>query len=211
MGVPQVYRKTGEPAIATFDFYDLATGTGYKSMYPMSAYYVTTDTKVISSQVLYGASYYSICHGGAGAMNISFDLDLEVPMTLGGDALFNIPLNFYCTPGDGTITTTISASLYKVNNGVETQLGVTTSGAYSQYCGAGANVWDVLSGKINIPTETLGVGEQLRLKVHVRDPTDAQKYVYVYYDPKDRTPAVAPNTDVTSTKSVLVLPILIDK
>lgn len=97
MGVPLVYRKTGEQTITTYDFFDLADGSGQVVLYgavdstgrdSFSGGYLTRNTpysdSITSSGAQLSGSYWK-------DIDKDFDLDVNKPIVLKGTCSFNIP------------------------------------------------------------------------------------------------------------------------
>lgn len=161
MSVPQVYRKSAEGTIASYSFYDLTTGTGYKKFYGIdsisgaNAIYSLVTEAVTSNT---DSTTFSSC-------NLNFDLDINVPTILKGRAFFEQPIGV-ATAGD---TITISGAFYKVNSGGTASLiGTPVSLDISPNALGSGNSWCYITGSVDIPQPLVfKKGEKIRYNIIV--------------------------------------------
>lgn len=198
MPLPPALTKftTASPQIASFDWLDLATGTGYKQFYLIDT--ITgagTTSYTITPQINYGHDGFT---PPADPLDIDFDINFEVPITLEGDAILSV---WFGTASSDTYT--IQYNFKHVDKfGTETQIGTEVSDSILIQ-----NRVSVFTGKYNIPLTTFGAGESLRLIITT---TAAGNNLSVLTDPKNRTtllgfsPATFP-----ASQSTINLPIKI--
>ena len=205
--IPVAFRKQGAPQLATYDFYDLATGTGYKNFYgcqlvkeTSSVYVLVTNTE-IKTNAQQGATYTS------GFIDLDFDLTFQVPTVVKGVATATIPFGYVSAGYTGTL----GAQLYKVVNGVESQLDKSAS-YVSTWSAVGTGEGDIFAPTFTLPQTIFHPGEKLRLSVQIPD----MGVQWVYHDPSNRI-ALGYNGDTLNaysalgTRLVLNLPIKIAK
>lgn len=198
MPIQTIYRGIPQPDLASYDWYDLATGTGYKDFYGMDII-TGTDTLsyVLSTRAFYSSVGFKSFSNLTGEIN--FDLELEVPITIEGVTLLNIAVG-----SQQTFSINLSFKLYSVDeNDVETQLGSTVT----DNAVALANNQKVVSVKFNVPITRIKAGEKIRLCV-INPAAGAGNALYWYFDPKDRSDlSVVP--DFITSNLILSLPIKI--
>ena len=202
MAIPTKYRSVAEPQFASYDFYDLFTGTGYKSFYPSDARSDASGALVyfISPQSVYAD--VGFVHDTTNPAEYNFDLLFEVPITISGTLTFNVPFGI---TGAGSMTATLNAIFYKVSGGVETQIGSTI---YKTFTGASADT-RIFSGKTDIATTRFRAGDTFRFSITIDTGADPQ-YVDIFFDPKNRTGTdLGSSINSTITQSIINLPIII--
>ena len=200
MGIKNTYRGIPAQELASYDFYDLTTGTGYKNFYG-GELIEGSNSKiyVLSTNTWYGVLGYTSFTNVAGELN--FDLDLEVPLTIDGVILVSAPI---ATPH--TITTIeLTFKIYSVDaSAVETQLGstvtITPPVAFN-------NTYYICSVKFEVDITRLKAGEKFRLSCANPNP-GAGKAFYWLHDPKNRDLGIAGGTFVNS-QLIVNLPIKI--
>jgi hypothetical protein len=189
-----------ESAIASYDFFDLATGVGYKEFYAMDGVNDTTNEKGLITFATIKANNGSTT-AGAG-VTLDFDMVANSPLTLQGNAYVQTSWA-YDTLGSGdTITTYVK--LYKVSGGTPTQLGATQT--ISELFTSSGTTYTTRTGKMVIPLTLLKIGDTLRLEVVLPSYTGGGKYWQLQHNPNG---VVATGQQTTQTK--LLLPIKIDR
>lgn len=113
MGVPQVYRKSDERAIATFDFVDIASGLGNVIFFGIAS----TEGSTVSYHLLTESNVWSEPVGttqtGNGTKEINFDTStFNLPRTAKGTAYLSAGVG-----ASGGQTTKITAQLIHVDSG----------------------------------------------------------------------------------------------
>ena len=193
MPIPILYRKSSEAGVASYDFFDLASGQGIVTIYGGAVYTgVTTKSYLLTSQTFYsddvvtsisGASYSTATK----ALDIDFDMSLNRPLTIKGNAIVNIPIGIQAGSGD-TFTINANAILRRWDGTTETDI-ITASGAYL----SGALITgDYLRGmtaiKLNIPQTHFKAGETLRLTAEIYGDTQNGNpgTYFIGHDPLNR-------------------------
>ena len=191
MGITRRYRGLPEQNLASYDFYDLATGTGYKTFLGIDTN-TGAATKVyrLITNAYYPASGYT---GYAAAIDVDFDLALEVPMTIDGNLFFNVVYGYDGAAADRTA----NVKFYHVNAaGTETQIGA----SWSLTIGGADTANTITSGLANIPLTRFKAGETFRMSITA---DDAAATVRIYSDPMNRT-SLGGHTLTTSQLKVLL-------
>ena len=172
MTIPKTYRKSRDPILANFDWTDIAAGTGYE------------DYFLIESEVDGGKDHHLTSqHDYSNSVDISvqtttstLDYDLTPfvnPRTINGVALISLAVY-----GLGGITPVYTVQLYKWDGSSETLLGTaefepTLTAARMLYM------------PITIVNKKIGIGETLRCKVILNNPSGSEARYGI--DPANRT------------------------
>jgi len=187
MAIQKKYRNISEVNLASYDFYDLFTGTGYKNFYLADAIIDSTDTKILTISQFYSDTGYTA------STDMDFDITMAVPITINGDCVFNL----FAANSGTSANVAFTIKFYKVNAAsVETQIGSTTTITKSF-----DNSTNILSGKATLPNTRIGAGEKLRLNIG-----SSNGAVRIMHDPKGRDTSATPASFITSA-SFINLPI----
>jgi hypothetical protein len=207
--LPEVFRKS-PPVSITLDFFDIASGRGYKRFYPVvlnndTSYTLTTNTFYGDTGILNSAS----------TLDTDFDVEFSSPITIEGESVVNLPV-LYTSSSSGTKTATITVNLYKVSNAVETLIVASPSVAHAWTTGSGNTYTKFIFGfYFDIPKTTIGIGDTLRFNIVASGGSGNFNYT-IFLNPNNSV--FAGNIDYSATPyfmiagaSVMQLPILIDK
>src|SRR3990167_10615146 len=126
MVLPIAFPDTGEGVIASYSFVDLAGGTGVARFY----FGVVKETANTEKTILSTNTFYSnrVMSGSNSWVNgnpnpvvdIDWDVTINRPINVEGNAYFNIPLLHFTDATDTTIYPTIK--LRKVSDSVESDI-----------------------------------------------------------------------------------------
>lgn len=212
MVVPIVFRRGGEGAVASYDFYDVASGSGYIEFYAgrgMSVNLLSTF-KFYSNCPDATAYVYTSGSTNSGTFTKKVDLDFDVvlnkPLVIYGRALVNAP---YSIKGDtSTVQGYTWAHIKKVSGGTETEI-ISCSGA-----ALSANTTETffMPGlEMDVPLTVFKKGDTLRLTVEgwVRVAASTNATIHVAHDPMARTINWDAATDVSSALK-FICPVRID-
>ena len=165
MVVPQVYRKSGESPIASYDFFDLANNIGYKAFYPMVANAATTFTAITDANfrslrlhVQGSASVTTAAFIETVAMTI--DITFNTPQNLKGDMFINVPIT---TDRGDKIFRLVTQIFHVTAAAAETQLGSTNTSAVFEP--GTAKVGQMALVQEDLGTQHFRAGESLRVKL----------------------------------------------
>ena len=203
--VPEVFRRTS-PILATYNFDDIISGTGY-----ITAYAGTTCSD--GTNYLYRLSNFAynpaICLTvAAGAANttaaklidLDFDVLLNKPMEVRGEGIVTATATVYEVGGDQFTNTYIIAKLRKWDGSSETEVASGTSMTISRL-GVAAGIGEDYTASMTIPLTNFKSGEYLRLTIEFWGYTEAggNYTVGLYHDPMNATNGIGTG----STTSVL--------
>jgi len=169
------YLKTNQP-IASYDYYDLASGFGYKTFYPADtqapAYILTTQTP------------YSDVGSTTGACDLDFDIEFKRACYIEGDVFVNVPCVRYNASGSpATIGYTATVYIRHWDGTTETELGNAVA-TESSSIGTTEYRYKMNLLKITVAGQHFAAGEKLRVTV-VFVQTGAAT-IYLGHDPKGR-------------------------
>lgn len=177
---PQIFPPLPEGAIASYDYYDFASGVGYKSFYPADfsgpLYTLTTET-------IYSHAGYTI-----GACDLDFDIEFKRACDVKGDVLANIPCSRYNSTGSGvTIGYTIQVFIRHWDGTTETEMANDITADNQTSISPATAVSQIDALKIPITTEKhFKAGDSLRITLKLVETAGAGRN-YLGHDPKNRT------------------------
>jgi len=203
MPVPVVYSKASRDTIATYNYYDLSSATGYRKYYNFLASVSGGNLNLVSPEAIEGSPEYT--QGSATAATISsvlnydFDLTYNMPSVIKGDFIWNGTWATYSTGNQNRGFFRIT--VYHVNSaGTETQIGTadTTQDTGTSTTSEGGMNYYRKCLKITLPQTKFKVGEKFRITVdfwwcHEGTGTG---YWFVYFDPSDRSSFATQNTSM---------------
>lgn len=217
MPVPIFYRKTPEGSIATYNFIDLAEGTGVVQYYgaKVSGAYLLTTNQLYSDEITTsGTAITSSAYVQSNSVN--FDLTFNKPQNIKGDVLVNHTLGCY-TALDFTRKTFASYAVVKYDGTTSTTLASGNSSVYDLtslgLTGTGSK--EMLT-KLNIPTvQHFKKGHTLRIHVEQWGVSNGSNGVIFGYghDPQGRadpTPSEKTVSGAQTTKLSVYVPFVID-
>ena len=123
MTIQPKFRKGEERVITSYDFYDLAAGVGYKILNGTDTQIKNVVTHFLTPNTFYAHTGYTSV---SGKTIVNYDMPVNLPLTIGGDVIYEV--NF---TSDNVLSCFISAGLFVVDAGVETQIGEYTNGGVS--------------------------------------------------------------------------------
>jgi len=199
MGIPVIYDK-GEQVLATYDFYDVASGTGYVRLYGCDFLdedaSPTSWARLITSQV-YGDYGYTQSQT-ATAVDKDFDLIVESPIIIEG----KIIINLWGGSANNPTSTTANIDFYVVDkDGNETHIGTQIQKAFTF-----ENNTLLWSAEYEVPNNTIKAGERLRMSL-TTTACDAATHVVWLHDPANRNDISNEGVTWTSSQLTIDLPI----
>ena len=188
--------ETGDRGIVSVGYTDVATGKSRTNLYGGITYsgYASgasiTATGLSGVGVLSNVPFYSdVIWTGTQINNLtyrkSFDLDFELPQTIDGQTVVQIPI-FVDSAGAGNHNYWLEIDIQKIDS--SNNVSSILSGATRSYIGlsndsSGAHVF---SWSGDFPRTTFKSGEKLRLLLYPRADGTGQQY-YIGTDPEGRT------------------------
>lgn len=188
---------TSSQAVASYDFTDIVSGTGYITLYAGN-----TDGGYFLSNIQYFSNQKQLTSEDIGIVSDStiFDLDYDVllqkSITIKGDVLVTVA-HGSTQGGGGTIDTYVIATLRKWDGTTETDLGSVTMDTNQNTSGI---KYGLNTGEINIASRTtIKEGDTLRLNIVVKATTtiNSAQDVHLLNDPKGRTVGTAESSQLT--------------
>ena len=207
MPIPIVYKKAGEPVVASYDYTDIAEGTGRIIFYAMNENTGGTDNYLLINKELYSNDIYSSEASGTTAASKILDLDFDVifnmPKRIKGDIIVSIPISTQRGPTYNHYTYAIVKARHW-DGTTETELGSATTETVMGSAGAGTYIDALKTVKINIAAiRHFKKGETLRITIELWGWTanagEARQHAFGH-DPKARASATVFPTGVTVTE-----------
>lgn len=200
--VPDKFRRSGNSAIAAYNWTDIVTKTGGIILYGGD----TADSGTILSTNTYFSNTGYI--DSATSTGASFAITFNGNVNMRGTSFIEIPLYAYNgAVGDSTISTKIAPYL-KVN-GVEVASGATitvTTGSI----GAGTGTFKIPSWSIDVPLTPISSGDVVVLQYLLTSMSVPESCsLYVMDDPKNRDFNLTA-TDFVSSQLRFQMPVRID-
>jgi len=201
MGVPRVYRKSGEKAIASYNFEDVVSGTGIIKFYGCQEANNSGESYFLTPNLLYSNNIGQSITIPQGSATKLFDLDFDVKFgtrrILTGDVFANIPIR--TIGGADTKHTYVIVKIRKWDGTTETDITSKQSETYVDTTKATGTKMFL----IRIPITTDQVfkkGESLRVTVEYWSvASGTAQTLYIYHDPQGRGAAD------TNTPSTLII------
>lgn len=190
MPLPMTYRKGVTPPIASYDFFDIAEGTGVVEFFGAEvethggADYVLTHSEIYAEGILTDGVLPGTF--AAAVFNQDFDISFNIPKIIKGTALFNIPVGIYQTNANaGEIYATID--IKKVSGAVSSTLASVQSSTWTGEGGAGGTTQHYLSFPATISKTKFKRYDTLRLtiKLYSRVTAGSGRWA-IWHDPKGR-------------------------
>jgi len=211
MVVPITFRGTGERAVASYNYENLAEGTGVVTYYlsTTNAGSFLNSNALISTDIEFD---HLISNAAPATLQATYNFDLpafNLPKNLRGTGALEIATGLNSNDGVGR-NGYITATLYKYSNAVETSI-VT----FNTFNGGATDYRMSKAYSFVIPTTHFKKGDILRLKLevygNVRTAT-GNTHFFFGCDPLNRDGTwLIPSTDIdVSTKSRLFIPYNID-
>jgi hypothetical protein len=184
--IPQTFSRVGENIVATFDFFELVSGTAFKRFNCTGTsntgsgieYFLTTTTPTG------GTNSVSI---ESGSQEINFDTTAFArPIKIEGNASIHIP-HFVTndTGGAQTQTALLTVVVYHVDSSdTETSLGSETFENSAVSLGIGASQYVDVLMNITLTKKSVGVGEKLRISVTSNQTAGDGDHGF-YFDPQN--------------------------
>ncbi len=114
VAIPQEFPPGAEQAIASYDFTEISSGTGYSNFYPAAStvsgaatYLMATDTSITSGEAVKKLT------GAANASTIDYDVIFNLPQRVKGKVILSYATG--AAYGNGTCNMHTRAKLYKLD------------------------------------------------------------------------------------------------
>jgi len=180
MTIPNIYRKNQSRLNQSYDFNDIASGAGYVVFYGWVSqddsakdYHLTTDSTMKSDVIETDLGI------GAGGIIGDFDFDsseLNLPRTIKGDVLVNVPIQI--DDGAGAESAYVKVFVRKWDGTTETEIA-STQGATET--AIGERTFGIL---VNVPETNFKKKETIRITIQVTASNNAS--THIGHDPANR-------------------------
>jgi len=217
MVLPLKY-QTQPSAIASYDYTDVADGTGNSTFYLCYTADNSGDTLILTNEILYSTeidyTYQIDAADNTDAANLDFNLTaFNTPRTIQGNATVEIGMSLYqSTTADDRVWTYNTINLYKVSGGVETLIGTAVS-ATEANPGSDTSTYYINTFSIPLTQTHFKIGDNLRanILVHVSGAgTAGCGSVTIGHDPQNRDNTILPSSEDVITSSRVIVPFRID-
>ncbi len=183
-GLPVYFRSGGDYTV-NYNFTELASGSGIITLYAgkdqsagilsVSPFY---SDKIATNSTTLGTTY-------AKEIDMDFDLSINKPITLKGNAFFSVPITF--THGTGNHYAYCIVKVRKWDGSTETDIASGTSTTWKGAYAHSAEIRAVRLVKVNVPLTLFKKGETLRITVEVWAKSDqSPRQVFLGHDPMGR-------------------------
>lgn len=181
MGVSRIYRKEDERANASYNYTDLADGTGVTVFYAAGTKNTTADYILTQSVAQTGLG--STEKQDTGTDYLDFDLTpFNLPRTAKGTALVNATISVV---DSGTGGGSVSAELYHWDGASETSISTTTTSSVTTSTTTLTTLME-----LDITQKTFKQGDILRLKIGIINSNGADINVTLQHDPEGANPLI---------------------
>jgi len=171
MTLPLYFRSGEEKTLANFDFYDIASGTGYILFYAgkagnswtpkLTTYKYITDTSVFTS--IYAYTEGTTTNAAATkVIDLDFDALVSRPLTLRGVAVLSVPTASNNGEASNCICYVV-VRIRKWNGSTETEIALSDDSA--KIGGAAGLTYLAKSVTIVVPETIINAGEYLRVTI----------------------------------------------
>ncbi len=184
MVLPEPF-TTVAPSIKSFDFRDIASGTGIIEFFAGN----TVDKNILSDNSFYSKDIFQSSGNMAVSsdqirLDIDFDVLMNATTTIEGTIVVNVPIA--ARRSGATTTAHVVIKLRKWDGTTETEIASNTSSVLSNNS-AGVK-YLMTATDLTIPRTTINVGETLRLTIELWGSGEATpSSVEFAHDPKNRT------------------------
>ena len=206
-GIPQNFQEISN-VIPTYQFIDLAAGTGFISFYAGK----TVDLNLLSNYQFYSDNITTYASIPQGSYELIIDNDFDVvfnrPINISGLTILNIPIGLTGSQVNCDINSYIVVTLKKWDGVTETtiatnqttQVNMATNGSY----------YYMTATDLNIPLTHIKIGETLRLTLECyakyNHAVGGTQNFILGHDPKSRTTGWD-TTGAVPSQLVLQLPV----
>ena len=192
MAVPIIYREGQARSIASYNYVDLASGTGYVDFYAGK----TVDTNRLSANAFWsdkvctGTTSVATTTGYEKQSDVDFDIEFVLPQTVDGKTIINVPIAFHALSDGAAIGVYCICKVRKYDGTTETDL-VENQSTIIATTNSVINTTEsgIVCVDVDIPKTTFKGGETLRLTIELWGSVSAAATSNFFFghDPKSRT------------------------
>ena len=213
--LPINFPLPSESAVASYDYYDIAEGTGMKMFYLVSVHgdYILTENPIYAETVEYNTGESELTTDFTKIMDVDYDLSsFNFPKTVKGTAVCSFSF-FGFKSGTAVTTTKITVRVRKWDGVTETEIGNATTG---DLLSTAAKIYKTTSLIIPLTETNFKIGDILRVTVEgwgKEAAADSTLEIGIGQDPMNRDATrLIPSTDdpVSTTVTKIWIPFKID-
>ena len=214
--MPINFPLPSENAVASYDYYDIAEGTGMKMFYLVSVHgdYILTENPIYAETVEYNTGESALTTEFTKIMDVDYDLSsFNFPKTVKGTAVCSFSFFGCKRSGTAATTTKITVRVRKWDGVTETEIGNATTGDLT----TSGFVYKTTSLIIPLTETNFKIGDILRVTVEGWGKEaagyDSTLEIGIGQDPMNRDATrLKPSTDdpVSTTVSKIWIPFKID-
>lgn len=219
MGVQRIYRNASESPIASYNYTDLAEGTGVVGLYGSNSSNASSSFALMSEAV-YPATNYVEAVATTGSfvkvIDVDFDTTFNLPKRVKGNVFVTFLWGYGYPSLNNSGETYFILRVRKYDGTTETEIAEYTS--ETVVFGNNTRSYQVRSVKIPVSTiQNFKKGDTFRLTVEVwgKKTNSVQTNHYLFFDPKDRTtttyvPAPASGVQPATSQMRVFVPFVLD-
>ena len=194
MGFPEVYRKTREGIIASYDFIDIADGTGVIVFLGSDTDDNGTVTYQLARNAVYSQNTVTSAFGTGSTNDVKvvdadFDVTFNLSKRIKGKVIANIPIIYGSEGEDRDGTCYVKVLVRHWDGSSETDIASNTKSEVSAAVVTNDTAQVVFNVEVDVTTEThFARGETLRITVEVysNSPGAQAMPAGLMHDPKNR-------------------------
>ena len=182
--IPVEFRRGGEGAVASYDYQDIADGTGFKILYPGDA----SGANILTTNAFYSLKGYTRTTGAS--ITTEFDLLFNRPANIRGNAMISVPLAMDNNGGSSHTSSQSGAyiDIYHVDGaGAESFIASGSNVFFYPDTAIGAAAYTMQSAIISLTRKHFKKGEAIRLKLTTPIAFSSSHPITMGHDPKART------------------------
>lgn len=188
-----------ESAIASYNYTDIASGTGYSVFYgaSVSGATILIPNAIYSNDIVFRTGNITTS-ANAERIEKDFDVKFNRPQTLKGAMIINCPIGMRSNQAASEGSSRVDLSLSKIRGGVTTFLVSGSSAVFNTGATADNIMKDTMTAvRLEMPTTAIANGDTLRLNVRQWGSVGDGTIVFGFgCDPAGRDdPAIALGTD----------------
>ena len=209
--LPIKFRKSSDASVS-YDYNDIASGTGFETFYLM----LTCDLSILTPITSYSefiATETASSNSGSYVKlhDLDFDVEFVLPKDIKGTAILNVPHGYRSGYSDWACWSYLIVTLRKWDGSTETDIVTNTGNTITGSSAAGTSNFTIHQDAIDlvVPLTHFKAGETLRITVEQWVKTNGTSAEFVVgHDPKNRATGTTTNggsIDFRTTPSLALI------